>query len=612
MHLLKEKLKNLPTSAGVYQHKDATGKVIYVGKAKNLRNRVSSYFVAQKHREARIKALIARIADFELILTDTEAEALILENTLIKKLKPKYNVLLRDDKTYPFICIPNEPFPRIFVTRNPKQDGTRYFGPYTELKNMYLLLETCRSLFKIRDCNLYLGKRQIEAQKYKACLQFYIKKCAAPCIALQQEEEYQNNINHILKLLNGKIKPVVTLLKDEMTFAAQDKRYEYAAEIRDRIKALEAFDAKQKVVVQDNIDRDIFGMSIDTTIDVACGVVFKVREGKIIGKQHHFLKPIAEANSQTLLQLFAERYYASAQFFPDEIFFPEEPSDLPLLVDFLHQEKGKKVQITTPQRGDKADLVKMTEMNARQLLENYKIGLMKREADFIPKTLQQLQKELQLPRLPRRIECFDISHLGGTGTVASCVVFIDGKPAKSEYRKFKIESVEDGKPDDFMSMHEVISRRFKRVLAENEAIPDLVIIDGGKGQLSSAIQAMQEVGFYGKSPVIGLAKRLEELFFPNDKDAITLPKISPSLRLLQQVRDEAHRFAVTFQRKQRQIKDLQSELMHIEGIGEKTVQKLLTHFGSVLKVKEATDEELLKVLSKATLIKLKKGLSEKT
>lgn len=600
---LKEKLQNLPTSPGVYQHKDATGKVIYVGKAKNLRNRVKSYFVEQKHREARIQALIARIADIELLVTDTEAEALILENNLIKKLKPKYNVLLRDDKTYPFICIPNEPFPRLIVTRNPKKDGSRYFGPFTDVRGMNLLLETCRSLFQIRDCNLYLGNKQIQSGKYKACLQFYIKKCAAPCVGLQDSESYQSHIDYIISLLNGKVKPVVALLKAEMQMAAQDKRFEYAAEIRDRIKQLEAFDAKQKIVVTDQIDRDIFAFATDELIDTACGVVFKVRDGKIIGRQHHFIKPIADLQSSELIQLFAERYYAEAQFFPDEIFLPETPHDVELLTDFLAQEKGKKVQIVTPQRGDKADLVKMTEANARLLLDEYKLGLMKREADFIPKTLQQLQKDLQLPRLPRRIECFDISHLGGTGTVASCVVFIDGKPAKSEYRKFIIQSV-DGKPDDFASMHEVITRRFKRVMAQNDAIPDLIIIDGGKGQLSSAIEAMKQIDYYGKSPVVGLAKRLEEIFFPNDKDAITLPKISPSLRLLQQTRDEAHRFAVTFQREQRKKKDLHSELMEIKGIGEKTVQKLLKHFGSVKKIKSAEIEEIEKLAGKNVATKI--------
>jgi len=601
---VEEKLKHLPTSPGVYQHKDATGKTLYVGKAKNLRNRVRSYFQKGGPADGRIRIMVEKVADIEIILTDTEAEALILENNLIKTLKPRYNVNLRDDKTYPYICIKNERFPRIFPTRRVIRDGSKYFGPYTDVKNMHLILETIRSVFKLRNCNLVLSKTNIRNSKFNACLQFHIKKCAAPCIGLEDETHYQESIAQIRQLLSGKTGALITQLKQEMRMAAENRRFEAAAELRDKILALEQYSSKQKMVTENEVNRDLFGHFVERDEDIACGVVFQVREGKIIGRRHRYLTQLGETPEDHLLQSFVEDYYAEAVFFPDEVFLSAELPQPEPVVELLRHATGKKVLLHTPQRGEKADLMRMVEANAKLLTGEYLQAKAKRHEEAIPRSIQSLQRDLHLPRLPRRIECFDISHLAGTGTVASCVVFIDGKPAKNEYRKFKIRSAE-GKPDDFLSMHEVISRRYTRIQDEKLQIPDLIIIDGGKGQLSHAVEALKEVGFYGKTPVVSLAKRMEEVFFPEDQKSVMIPRTSSALKLMQQIRDEAHRFAITFQRQQRKNAQLRSELMEIPGVGAKTVEKLIKTFGSVKKVKLATLAALEEVVGKRVALVVK-------
>lgn len=602
--IVEEKLKHLPTSSGVYQHKDATGKTLYVGKAKNLRNRVRSYFQKGGPADGRIRIMVEKVADIEIILTDTEAEALILENNLIKTLKPRYNVNLRDDKTYPYICIKNERFPRIFPTRRVIRDGSKYFGPYTDVKNMHLILGTIRTVFKLRNCNLVLSEANIRNSKFNACLQFHIKKCAAPCIGLEDEAHYQESIAQIRQLLSGKTGALITQLKQDMRVAAQNRRFEAAAELRDKILALEQYSAKQKMVTESEVNRDLFGLFVERDEDIACGVVFQVREGKIIGRRHRYLTQLGETAEDHLLQSFVEDYYAEAVFFPDEVFLSTSlPQPEPIL-ELLRHATGKKVLFHTPQRGEKADLMRMVEANAKLLVGEYLQAKAKRHEEALPRSVQALQRDLHLPRLPRRIECFDISHLAGTGTVASCVVFIDGKPAKSEYRKFKIRSAE-GKPDDFLSMHEVISRRYTRVQDENLQIPDLIIIDGGKGQLSHAVEALKEVGFYGKTPVVSLAKRMEEVFFPEDQKSVMIPRTSSALKLMQQLRDEAHRFAITFQRQQRKNTQLRSELMEIPGVGVKTIEKLIKTFGSVKKVKLATLATLEDAVGKKVALAVK-------
>ncbi len=593
---LEKKLSTLPRKAGVYQHLDADGKVIYVGKAKNLRSRVRSYFHESRPRDGRLAVMINKIADVEVIVTDTEAEALILENNLIKKLQPRYNVNLRDDKSYPYICIKNERFPRVFPTRNLRKDGSTYIGPYSDVKNMKLMLHTIRSIFKLRTCNLNLSPDAIAAGKYEPCLEYHIKKCAAPCVGYQTEEDYNRTIEQVEKLLNGHTKELIELLRDEMQRLSAEMRFEEAADLRDRIRALEKYSRKQKVVSSDEVDRDLFALRADREDNVAVGVTFKVREGKMIGRQYKYLRPIDGMSDEELMQRLLEDHYANATFFPDEILLDREPEEPSALLDLLARERGKKVRLKVPRRGPKAALMRMVGTNAEMLLEEWRVQKKKRGEERISFAVKQLQQDLRLEHLPRHIECFDISHLGGTGTVASCVVFVDGRPQKSAYRHYKIRQTPDGKPDDFLSMREVVTRRYRKILAEDGPWPDLVVIDGGKGQLSAAVEALRDLGAYGKFPVIGLAKRLEEVYFPGDTDPVYIPKASASLQLLQRARNEAHRFAISLQRKQRTRRTLHTELREIEGIGEKTARKLIKQFGSVKRVRAASEEELRDVI----------------
>ncbi len=593
---LADRLAHLPTSPGVYQHKDAEGTVLYVGKAKNLRSRVRSYFQESRPRDKRLRILVSKIADVEIIVTDTEAEALILENNLIKRLKPRYNILLKDDKTYPYICIKNERFPRVFPTRKVRKDGSKYFGPYTDVKSMKLMLKTIKDLFKLRSCSLYLSEGNIEAGKFEPCLDYHIQRCAAPCVGYESEEHYNSTIRQIETLLNGKTKELLALLRSEMQRLAAEKQYEEAASYRDRIAALEAYSARQKIVAEDGADRDLFALELDREEDVGIGVLFKMREGKIIGRRHKVLRPVEGTEEAELMQRLLEDHYTEATFFPDEVLVNHAPSEPEPLEEVLREGRGRRVELRVPERGDKAGLLRLVEANARLLLGEWKLQRAKADEDRIPRSVHSLERDLRLKRPPRRIECFDISHLGGTGTVASCVVFEDGKPKKSDYRTFKIRTVESGTPDDFQSMREVVRRRYRRTLEENGPWPDLVVIDGGKGQLSSAVESLRAVDVYGKFPVVGLAKRLEEVFLPGDSQPIMIPRTSSALRLLQRVRDEAHRFAITAQRKQRQKSTLHSELLEIPGVGAKTARKLLSTLGSVKRVAAASEAALAEVV----------------
>ncbi len=596
---LKDKLDHLPAKPGTYQHKDAAGKTIYVGKAKNLRNRVRSYFQEGRPRDGRLAAMIRKVEDVEIIVTDTEVEALILENNLIKRLKPRYNVNLRDDKSYPYICIKNERFPRVFPTRRVRQDGSRYFGPYTSVKHMRLMLDTIRSIFQLRTCSLNLAPEHIAADKYQTCLEYHIKKCKGPCVGYQSEESYDQTIRQVEKLLEGKTRDLLSLLNDEMKRVAGDMQFEDAADLRDRIAAIEKHSQRQKVVSQELVDRDIFGLHLDREEDFGVGVLFKVRDGMVIGSQHKYIKRVDGRSEAEVMQAFLEHYYTEATFFPDEVVLSDAPEEPSTLEEYLRERQGKKVPLKVPERGDKAGLMRMVVSNAGLLAEEYKLQKERQQEGRIPHAVKTLATDLRLPDLPRHIECFDISHLGGTGTVASCVVFIDGKPRKSEYRSFNIRGVEHGKPDDFESMREVIRRRYTRVKNEDGPWPDLVVIDGGKGQLSSAVESLREVDVYGRFPVVGLAKRLEEVFFPGDSDAALIPRASASLQLLQRIRNEAHRFAIMMQRKQRKKSTLTSELLEIRGVGKQSATKLLKEFGSVKKIREAGEAEITQVVGRS-------------
>ena len=589
---LAEKLSRIPRKPGVYQHKDAGGKVLYVGKAKNLRNRVNSYFHASRNLDGRLRIMVSKVHDVEVIVTDTEVEALLLENNLIKSLKPRYNILLRDDKTYPFICIKNEHFPRVFPTRRPRKDGSKYFGPYTDVRSMNLMLETIRSIFRLRTCTLRLAPEPIAAGKFEVCLQYHIKKCDAPCVGLQSTEDYAVTIKQVEQLLNGKTEGLIKLLKDEMQRVAESMDFEEAAKLRDQIAALEKYAERQKVVSGDLADRDLFALSVDREANTACGAVFQMRDGKIGGRRHLYLGRIEETPEPELMQAVLEGYYTESTFFPKEVLLSVDCSDPDLIRDFLRDKARHAVTLHVPQRGDKAGLVRIVEKNANLMLSEHLIHKQKQNEGRVPHAVEKLKQDLSLPRLPRRIECFDISHLGGTGVVASCVVFVDGQPKKSEYRTYKVRTVGDGRSDDFQSMREVVGRRYAKVVEENGPWPDLVVIDGGKGQLSSAVLALSEVEAYGKFPVVGLAKRLEEVFFPGDTESVFIAKDSASLQLIQRARNEAHSFAVTFQRKQRKKNTLHTELEEIEGIGPATSRKLLRTFGSLKRVREASEARL--------------------
>jgi excinuclease ABC subunit C len=599
-----QKLDALPTDPGVYKFLDADESVLYVGKAKNLRSRVRTYFQSSRQRDGRIEVMVQKATDVDIIVTDTEAEALILENNQIKELQPRYNVNLRDDKTYPYICIKNERFPRVFKTRTVKQDGSEYFGPYADVSKMNKMMDAIRSVFQLRTCSLDLHEEKIEAGKYDVCLQHHIDNCKAPCVGKQSEADYTETIEQVKKLLNGQTQALIDLLKDEMQRESDRHNFEEAARLRDQIQALKDYSQQQKIVSQDFADRDVFALHVDREEGIACGVLFQVREGKMIGKRHKYIRPIEGREDEELALSFVENYYADAHFVPEEVLLSHDPNDHPAqdthaLEALLRQAQGRQVPIRVPQQGDKASLVNMAQSNAKLLVGEWKTQQMKRERDRIPESVKALKGELGMDDLPRRIDGIDVSHHGGKETVASCVVFTDATPRKSDYRTYKIRSTEEGTPDDYQAMREVVRRRYRRMIDEDGPWPDLLMIDGGKGQLNAAVEVLADLGVQDQFRVIGLAKRLEEVFTPGNSAPVLIGKDSPALQLLQKVRNEAHRFAVTYQRKRRKKKTLQSELLDIHGIGPKTAQKLLGEFGSVARVKEASEKALADVVGPA-------------
>ena len=603
---LEIKIQNLPQLPGIYQFKDATGKVIYVGKAKNLRNRVRSYFVKSQPPNPKLTALVSKIHDIEVIVTSSEVEALILEANLIKKLKPRYNVNLKDDKSYPYIAITNEPFPRVFSTRKIKMDGTRYFGPYTDAYSLKQTLKLIRDVFMVRSCKYYIDEEVIRKRKIKVCLDYHIKKCGGPCEGLVSKEEYNKMIEQVVQLINGKIDALVKSLKEQMEKLANELRFEEAAILRDKIKALEIYTSKQSVVSFEPIDRDIFAIAHDG--EDACAVLFKVRDGKLVGSQQFFMTGVAYKEEKEIIETLLTQYYLNSEYVPSEILIPEEIEEKNPIEKWLSERKNSNVKIRTPENEDESRLMSMCKINARYHLDEYRIQKIKAKEKFAPGVLIELQKELHLDRLPRRIECFDISNIQGSDIVASVVVFKNGKPKKSEYRKFKIRSI-SGKPDDFASMEEVIMRRYSRILNEGGKMPDLIVIDGGKGQLSSALKSLEKLGIKNQ-PIIALAKKFEEIYFPNLESPQSLPKSSPALYLLQRIRNEAHRFAITFHRDVREKRVISTRLLEVEGIGEKRAQILLSKFGSIEGIKQAPIEELEKIVGKKVARNLKEFLSK--
>jgi len=622
---LAEKLDSLPAKPGVYQFKNSEGKVIYVGKAQSLRSRVRQYFSARGARptaegglagssggqqsraaDPKLDALVTKIVDVELIVTDSEVEALILEANLIKKLKPRYNVSLKDDKSYPYIVITNEPFPRVFVTRRVARDGSRYFGPYTDVKTMRFALKTVRDIFMIRSCNYDLTDESIAKRKFKVCLDYHIKKCEGPCEALVTRQHYNEMIDKVARILKGKIDSVVGSLEQEMEQLSSQLQFEEAAKTRDRLRALSVYSEKQKVVDIEQIDRDIIALAVKG--DDASGVVFKVREGKVLGSHHYYLSNVEGREEGEVLESLIERHYLEHADIPGEISLSAPIASAELVRSWLAKKSGDAVALDVPKAGEKARLLSMVKKNAEFLLEELELQRMKR-GDFVPHSVQALQRDLRLPAPPRRIECFDISNIQGSDSVASMVVFVDAKPRKSEYRKFKIRTVSG--PDDFASMREVVERRYSRLVDEEAPLPDLIMVDGGKGQLSSAVGVLHRLGLT-TVPTIGLAKRLEEVFMPDDSDPVTIPRTSSGLRLLQHVRDEAHRFAIAYHRVVRTKRVLATELDLIKGIGRKRATELLEAFGSVQGVKFATEEQIAEIVGPKLAAEIKEFFSEES
>jgi excinuclease ABC subunit C len=586
---LESKLSNLPDKPGVYQYFNEKGKVIYVGKAKNLKNRVKSYFHSSI-TSPKTLALVSKIVNLELIITESEIEALVLENNLIKELKPRYNILLKDDKTYPFIRITNEPFPRIFPTRKIIRDGSKYFGPYTEVKNMKSSLRMINQIFKIRSCNLSLNSSSIQSGKFKVCLDYHIKKCDGPCEALVSQQEYSEMVEEVVKLLKGKTDDLIAEIKSRMNAYVTELKFEKAAELRDKINQLSAISSKQKIVSQDSEDRDIIAAAKEDK-DVS-GSILNIRNGKLISKKQIRLSVEMEDELPEIYASIIKFYYGEFTEIPKEIVLETNPADEETLTDWLSEKAGNRVHFFVPQREGSlkslVSLIKMCKENAILQLKDLQLQRMKKEGN-IPYPVSALKRDLRLSILPKVIECFDNSNLQGSDPVASMVVFVDGKPKKSLYKRFIIKEVIGS--DDFASMREIIRRRYTRVMEEKLPFPDLIMVDGGKGQLSSAVEVLEELNIKNYN-IIGLAKRLEEVFFPNMSEAESIPKTSSGLKLLQQVRDEAHRFAITFHRERRSKRTITTELLEIKGIGNKIAEALLKNLGSVENIKNA---ELIKL-----------------
>jgi len=569
----------LPERPGVYIMHDETGKVIYVGKAVVLKNRVRSYFHDSSQHSAKVRALVSHIDYLETIVTDSEVEALILECNLIKKYRPRYNIMLKDDKTYPYLKVTvNEAYPRMYVTRRLLKDGARYYGPYADVGAMHATVKLLRGMFPIRLC------RQMNQER--PCLQYHIKRCLAPCTGQVSQAVYRQMVDGICMVLDGKTQELKRDLKERMQLAAEEYRFEEAARLRDQLAAVNRLDESQKAVLEGG-DMDILGYGADEF--TICLQIFFVRAGKLVGRKEYFW-PVNGETETEIIAAFIKQYYSEDVFLPRELLLPKllEEEEAGAIQTWLNQRAGRKVELLNPQRGDKVKLLQLACDNALKLIqERERTGKIQMESDL--QAAEELQQALGLSKPLGRMDCFDISHTQGSETVASMVVFRDGAASKKDYRRFKLQSTE-GKPDDFKSMQEVVYRRYK----EYDNLPDLVVIDGGKGQLSSALEVIRGLGL-SELPVIGLAKREEEIFLEGRSDSILLDKESEALHLIQRLRDEAHRFAITYHRKLRGKRNLVSILDHIEGIGPKRRQALWKRFASLEDMKQATEEELAQV-----------------
>jgi excinuclease ABC subunit C len=585
---LTEKLETLPVRPGVYMFKDAEGHVLYVGKARVLRDRVRSYFQAGRPIDPQRGDMVSQIADLDLVVTDTEMEALALENNFIKRHQPRFNILLRDDKNHPYLKLTlDEEYPRIYVVRRVAEDGNAYGGPYIPAKLGRRTASMVHRIFGIRSC-----KETLNGRRPRPCLQYQIKRCLAPCVEeICSLDRYHQASQDARLFLEGRTDEVVKSLRAQMDGAAEESRFEEAATLRDHIRALDRLEAPQKITTTDIDERDLFGAHVEW--ERGALQVFSVREGKVVGREGYLVHRVAEP--ERFLSSAIQQYYADGQrYLPREVLVPVEIPDRGLLEEWLSARRGSQVRIRIPQRGEKVRLLEMVVRNAR-LAFDLEWRHPRTQSEEILRGLQDL---LQLEVEPRRIECFDISNIQGSDVVASMVVFEDGLSKKSDYRKFKIKGL-GGAPDDFASMREVVGRRYRRLLEEGKELPDLVLIDGGKGQLSAATEALAELGL-GDQPVASLAKREELIFVPGRDEPVALPRASPILQFVQRVRDEAHRFAIGFHRQTRSKRTLRSELDEIPGIGPIKRRKLLSRFGSLRGVRGASIEELTSAVGRTT------------
>ena len=591
----QNQIKQIPTKPGVYFFKDLENEIIYIGKAKNLRNRVRSYFQKSKHQSAKNISLIKRISNVEWLVVRSEVEALLTEANLIKQHQPHYNVSLKDDKSFPYIRITKEPYPRVFITREVVRDGSKYFGPYTDVYHLRRSLKAVHKIFPVRSCDYFINDESIAAEKVSLCLDYHIKKCQGPCEGMVPESDYNEMIKQVIQFLQGRTKETEKYIQNQMEKASSEMRFEDAGMYRDQLHAIGQFKDRQRKVAADFEDRDVFAIAKEE--DYAIAVIVRIRNGRITSREKISLRKLDELDAVTL-ETIITRFYLESDFIPKEISLPLEPDNQDQLNIWLKEKRNGAVQLSVPQRGEKAKEVRLAYQNAKLLLGEWMLNRKKRR-ELVPKMINQLQDDLQLKVPPRKIEAFDISHLGGTNTVASMVCFTDGKPKKSAYRKFKVKTVEG--IDDFASMREIVHRRYKRVKEEGIGLPDLILIDGGKGQLSMAVSALRELGL-DYLPIVGLAKKLEEVFVPGQADAQSIHKQSPGLILLRRIRDEAHRFAITFQKQKRTASISTSVFHEIPGMGEKRVKKLLRKYKDIQRISGLKPEEIQKDMSLSNAI----------
>lgn len=581
-------VSTLPDSPGVYQFYDRDGKILYVGKAKNLKKRVASYF-SKAHSLGKTRVMVRKIGAVRHIVVPTESDALLLENNLIKKHQPRYNVLLKDDKSYPWICIRKERFPRIFPTRRFIRDGSEYFGPYTSMKTVKTLLDLIRSVYPLRTCNYDLSEEKIAAGKYKRCLEYHLGNCLAPCEGLQDEAAYNQQVADIREIIKGNFKSSLQYFRHQMKSLAADMRFEEAQRIKDKIEILENYQAKSTIVNPNINNVDVFSIISDHAF--AYVNFLQLSHGSIIRSHTLEIKKKLEESDEDLLALaileIRERFHSQST----ELYVP------------FKLDLGPGIRISVPKLGDKKKLLELSERNARFYRQDRFKQIMITDPDRHTKRIMaQMQQDLRLPEEPRHLECFDNSNIQGTNPVAACVVFRDGKPARKEYRHYHIKTVSG--PDDYASMEEVVYRRYKRLLDEGESLPQLVIIDGGKGQLNAALKSLERLELRGTIAIIGIAKRLEEIYFPDDPVPLYLDKKSESLRVIQMARNEAHRFGISFHRNRRSKAAITTELESIEGIGEKTARELLKNFKSVKRIREASMEDLARAVGQARATKI--------